>query len=483
MSVRRSLFWSYGAQAVVTAINFTSSVIVARILAPYEMGVFALAMTMLGILAIMAAFGIGPYLIRDEHLDPEIRATAFTINALLNAAISAVLLLGVVCAPLLDLHEGVRGVLLILAFLPLLQIFEFLPLTLLQREMNFKLISLINITKALTTAIAIVGFAIAGYSSLSPALGIVAGQLLSTVAYNVLGRHHASVRLGVRGSKEMLRFGVQMMSIGGVNNIVQRLSEAVLARFLGLAALGIFTRASGLSNQIWDNIYGLSTRIIFVRMAEEVRESGTLDKTFLMGISIITAIVWPLLMLIATLSGPLIHTLYGERWLEAAPPLSLMMIGHMIGLGFGMNWELCVLRKRTGWAAKVEISRAIVGLASFTAGAAFGLVQAAAMRLVEAFLGLALYAPSLRSLAGTQRGEIARVYRHAALLTLLAAGPTAAVMLWLGWSPRASWWFTAPAVAAGVASWLIALRALRHPLWNEIARIAVMLQRRAGAVS
>lgn len=52
MSVRRSLAWSYGGQVFTFLVTFASSVVVARLLGPREMGVFAIAMATYGFLSI-----------------------------------------------------------------------------------------------------------------------------------------------------------------------------------------------------------------------------------------------------------------------------------------------------------------------------------------------------------------------------------------------------------------------------------------------
>jgi O-antigen/teichoic acid export membrane protein len=468
MSVRKSLIWSYGAQVVIFVATFGSSVIVARILGPYEMGIFAIAMAINGVLSILSAFGVAPYLVRHASLDAKTTATIFTVNAILNILVSLAMATAVIVGPLFGINPSVRKVLSLIALVPLIGIFDFLPSTFLARTMNFRAISLTGMGRALVTSGTVVAFAVAGYGAMSPALAMIIAGLFSVVVYNIIGRQYVSLRIGLTGWREITKFGFQMMSIGGIASVAQRLSEIILGKILGLTALGIYGRASGLSNQIWDNIYGLATRVIFAQMAEEMRQTGTVAKTFLTGISMLTALIWPLLMGIATLSGPIIKLLYGERWLAAATPLSILLVAHLIGLGFGMNWELCVLTKRTGWQARIEAIRAAIGLASFSIGANFGLATAALGRIVEGLSGFFFYGPKMREMAGTQRGQIAAVYKQSTLLTALAAGPVIAVMLYEDWSPDASRPAIALAILLGIGLWTRAISWMNHPVWVEI---------------
>ena len=54
--------------------------------------------------------------------------------------------------------------------------------------------------------------------------------------------------------------------------------------------------------------------------------------------------------------------LYGEQWLAAALPLSALMVAQFIGVAFGMNWELFVLRGETGRQARYEVARLVLGV-------------------------------------------------------------------------------------------------------------------------
>ena len=472
MSVRKSLAWSYGGQAFIFLQTFAVSVIVARILGPYDMGIYAVGAATAGLISVMSSFSVGAYLVRHPAPDATLRATAFTVNALLNVLVSGVIVVVVALGPLFGMIAPVRQVLILLAIAPLLGIFEFLPSTFMHREMSFKLISLIAMCRAVVNSAVLLPLAWTGWGYLSIAIATLAASLFTTVAYNLVARVHISLRLGLQGWRDMTKFGMQMMSIGGLAAMMQRMSELILGHLLGLATLGIYTRASSLASQLWDNVYGLSTRVIFTQMAKEQREMGTVRSTYTHGLALLTAVVGPLFIGIAVLAGPLIQTLYGDRWIAASVPLSVLMLSLVVALAFSMNWELCVLRHRTAWQARNEGIRAVVGLIAFSVGATVNVAAAATGRLAEALCGFALYGPKMREMADTKPGEIVAIYRQSALLTLAAVGPTLVLMVANGWSPRTPWWHIVPTVAAGVLLWLAALRSQRHPLLDELKRIA-----------
>jgi len=472
MSVRMSLAWTYGTHFLVFAVTFGSAVIISHLLTPYEFGVFGVGIAISGILGTISLFGIANYLIRDRELSAQTVATGFTINAILSLAIGTVLwLLGTVVQPLFP-DPAIPRILRVLALIPTIGIFEFVPATLLAREMEFGRTSLIQLGKATVNATATVSFAYAGWSYLSPAIGAVAGAVFGALAYSIVGLKHISVRLSLKGGGAIAAFSIQMMSAGGVSILGARIAELIVAHLLGLSALGLYTRASGLAAMVWEGAYGLSTRVIYVQMAAELRERGSLKDTFLRATKLLTAIMWPVMGGIAVLSGPVIRILYGPQWEGAALPLAILMVAQFIAIGFAMNWELCVLTNRTAWQARIEAFRAIMGLLAFAIGATVGLSVAAAARVVDASIGYLIYRPKMAEMSGAMHGDLGQAYRESSLLTAVAIGPVVGLMGLSGWSHSTSVGRLMAAVAVGIMLWMLTLHITKHPLFDEMKLLA-----------
>ncbi len=468
MSIRTSLAWSYGSQALTLVINFAASVAVARLLSPREVGTYALAMAISGILAVFTSLNLQSYVVREGELAPDTVRSIYTLNALTKAAL-ALAMLGIAAVEQVVFGQAaIAAVLAISSVGPLFDIFEFVPAALYQREMQYGVLSRVGLGRTVITAGVTVTCAAVGFGARAQAFGPVAGAIFAATCYSVLRRRDLVIRPTRRGLKPAAVFGLQIMSISGVAQITQRLSDLVLARFLGIAALGLYSRASNLANIVFGNVYGLATGVVFVKLAKDLRETGSLRATFVLSLRMITACVWPLMAGIGVLSGPLISILYGPKWLAAAPALSLLMLSQFIVLGFGMNWELFVLRRETARQVRFEAARATVGLAAFAIGSLFSITAAALGRVVEAIVGYVLYRPHVDRLAGTEKGDLERVFGESLLLTAIAVAPSLLLMTVERWAHDTSPPLIAGAVGLGVAGWFAALVARRHPLIAEL---------------
>lgn len=476
MSIRKSLAWAFSGQAANAMIQFGGSVVIARLLSPYELGVYAISMAAIGIVQIFATFGIGTYLIREVKLSVETISTAFTINMLLALGLSAMLTgVSFITTPLLgEPHAG--SVLRLVAIANLFGIVGFLPLALLQRDMRFKQLALVSTAGATIQTAGTIAFALAGTSYRSPAYAAICAAMATALLALVFGRRHTSYRWRIAGWRPITTFGLQIMSINGVGMLNGRLSDLLVGRLLGTAALGLYSRASSLSNLMWENIYGTATRIAFVQLSQAYRDGGNWKETYLRGFAMISAVMWPAQLGLAVLSRPTIHLLYGERWMPAALPLSALMVAQCVGVAFGMNWELFVLRGETGRQGRYEVIRLILGLPIFAGGCLIGLTAAGCAKIADALIGVSLYYPHVRRLANLAAHEIPGVYAISGAVSVAAIVPALALMIVYHWSATTPLPLVFAAVGLGILLWLAAIVLVRHPLRDELG----ILLRRYG---
>jgi O-antigen/teichoic acid export membrane protein len=137
LRLKRSLAWVVTAQASSFVLQFGASVVLARLLTPYEMGIFAVAVAIAGALALLQSFGLQNLIVRAEELTEDMATTAFSLNAILalilSVAIAGVSVLG---GRFLN-DDGVRNVLLVIAATPAIALFEFRPAANLERRGRF----------------------------------------------------------------------------------------------------------------------------------------------------------------------------------------------------------------------------------------------------------------------------------------------------------------------------------------------------------
>jgi O-antigen/teichoic acid export membrane protein len=455
------------AQVAVFVFNFSSSVILARFLTPREMGIFAAGLAAVAMLSLLQSFGLNNLIIREKELTERVTATVFTINALIAIAASLAIALCANLGATLFGDEGVTKVLFTLAITPLFGVLSFLPGAQLERHGRFKELAIANLSTSFIGACTTVSLAVLGFSYMSMAYANLVGSASQAAVLIFLGRQYFSCRIGLKDWRRILAFGFQMIAVVGLSSLSNRACDLILGRMLGLAELGLYSRASGIVSMIWGNIHYLISRVLLVDFSAVHRRSESLRVRYIQTTAMVTAMLWPAFAGLAVIAKPLIILLYGRTWVEAAVPLSLLAIASMVYCTITMASEVCIATGNLRTQTRIEAIRAPLSVFAFVGGCFISLEAAAFSRIVDAAIGYTLYRPHLEKMTGTKISDFFGIYAESALLTLIAIAPAGAVMAFSGTGePPLGPLFAS--ILVGVGLWAGALLVRGHPIAVEI---------------
>jgi O-antigen/teichoic acid export membrane protein len=470
MSLRRSIAWSFAGQLTTFLVFFGGSVTLARILTPYEMGIFAFGFALSSIIAQVQNLGLPQYVISEHDVSREKNGTVFLVNAGISIVLSLVLL----ATALYLRYQGsseVAHVLTLLAPIPLFSIVDIVPFAMLNRKMMFRELALVQVTRAIVGTTTAVTFAVMGFSYASMAWGSLAGGLASTLLMVVLGRMFLSMKPGITHLNDVLRFGLRILLIAGVDNLSIRFNDVLIGRMIGITALGFYSRAASLTTMVYDGLYMAIVRVFFPALADYDRISGDLREPYLRSCKVLTGIMWAASAGLAILASPAVILLFGEKWAASGPILTLLSLSQIPLLAFPLHWELFIIKGKTPQQMRLEPLYAVFSLGIFLAGAMISLEAAAASRILIGFVWIAIYARPVLDMTNLTLRDFLLAYRDSALLTLAAIFPALVVMQMNQWSPNIGWIAFLFAVLLGLVSWLAATVVLRHPIRNELESI------------
>ncbi len=472
MSVRRHLAWMGSAQAGMFVVQFASSVIIARLMTPIEVGIFVMASSICGILGIIQGLGLSGFIVRETSLPERLKETTFTIGLIINVAVAVAIGLCSIASRVVFQQLAVAQVLALLALIPLLGILEFLPAAMVERAADFRLIAGIGLARGLLVQGLTVALAYLGFSSISFAYGQLAGALFSVLAYGVVGRAEIRLRLRLTDWRRVAAFGAQMLSINAVNAAAGRLNEMLLARIAGLQGLGLYARASNVNGFAWSNIHAVAARVLLVKLSALKRSGASVREYYLQVVELVTAILWPAFIGLAVIAGPFIATVYGQKWVPAANALVLLALASAVLTSMTMTWELFVVSGETRRQSWIELLRAIVGIGLFGLGAVFaGVTGAAAGTLATALFSVLIYRRPVEQMSSTTLADVCPIYLRSAVLSAVAVAPAGLVMLNYHGAATAPIGPLIAGCAVGIALWALVLWLTRHPLALELRRL------------
>jgi O-antigen/teichoic acid export membrane protein len=307
-----------------------STAVLSRLLSPSEFGIYAVINAILTVIA--ASFqeiGGANYLIQKHSLDEQSVRTAFTITFGISAAIAIMM----VCSADLwgrffresDLSLGLTVAALNFVLMP----FSTTVSAIFRRDLQFGKLAICNLAGNATSMVTAIVLAILHYSFMAPVWGAVAGNIVLATLL-ILSRKEARIfRPSLSGYADVLKFGLYSSGVSLINVFYNLAPQIFLARILDFAAVGLYSRAVGVT-QMFDKLVGqVLSPVIMPAIFSQIKAGGNLKRIYLDAIALLTAVHWPLLMFVAIMAKPIILIWLGPTWLEIVPMVRMMCVAYL----------------------------------------------------------------------------------------------------------------------------------------------------------
>lgn len=481
MTVRASLGITAATRVVVVVLGFATVVIVSRLLTPEEIGIFSVTVALVGIAHVFRDFGVANYLLQTPEVTKQRKRAAFTVTLSFSWSIALALALAheAVARFYDDARVGEVMLLLVVNFL----ILPFgAPLrTLLQRDLQFKKLAVVNLSNHLVQSATTVGAAWWGASYMSMAWGSIAGNLANVLVLLIISPAGALDWPTRRGLREVLAFGGKSSTASLAGALGTAAPDLVLGRTLGFADVAFYSRAKGLIGMALDQLMYVVNTVYLPTFAKGVREGGQAADLYARTISLLLGLTVPVIAMLAALSPSLITALFGEPWARSGPLGTLFCCFALLTAPFALAGSSLVGAGHVGAMMRtrlvIEGTRIAVLLSSL----------ALQLEAVVALLGLVYLVEALQSMRALRRhiglqvrAVLASAWRSYAL-GLLTVAPLLGLLLLQGLgllAPVSAWAVLAFGMATGTAAWAAGLVLLRHPLRAEVALLLHKLRAR-----
>jgi len=332
MTLRRALALSYVEKYGSYAISLGSTIVISRLLSPEQVGVFAVAMAIVGLIAVIRELGISTYLVQELELsDVRIRA-AFTLAMALGLALAIVA--AIISSPMSSLYSNdeVGEVMLVLAISFALTPLGSVSQSLLARELRFGSLAWIRLLYAVVQAVCGIALVYKGLGPLALAWATVVAAVANGIVSLAVKPHSLVPCFKATELRRVFSIGGPVTLVGILDDLASALPELVVGRTQGLAAAGLFSRAKGLSQIAHQLIVRAANPVFFTAFASLRRENQDTAPLYLRATSCVTGLGWAILAPTGVLATPIILILFGKQWLEAADLLRWLCLAAGLSL-------------------------------------------------------------------------------------------------------------------------------------------------------
>ena len=281
-------------QAATFTLRIGSMMVMARLLDPKDFGLVGMVIAVTGVLSLFKDFGLSAATVQSATISSEQKSNLFWLNMMVGFILG---LVSLVAAPILvSFYKEPRlfWVTVVLAAGFPVSAAAGQHYALLERELRFGVVAVIDILSLVIATAVGIGMAVAdfGYWALvgSSVMGVVVSTLGAWLATRwIPGWPHRNV-----GVRSMVRFGGTVTLNGLVVYVAYNMEKVLLGRFWGAAALGIYGRAYQLINIPTENLNSSIGGVAFSALSRLQDDPDRFKSYFLKGYSLILSLTLPI---------------------------------------------------------------------------------------------------------------------------------------------------------------------------------------------
>lgn len=307
-----------GAQAANFLLRVGSLMVLARLLNPADFGLVGMVTAVTGILDLFRDFGLSAASVQRAAVTEEQTSTLFWINLLAGAILTIVVF---ALAPIISTFYAEPRLFWVTSAVALGFLFNGAGVqhsAILQRQMRFAALAVIDILSLIISIIIAIGTAEAGYGYWALVTNIISRPFAATIGLWLAARWVPGIPRRSDGIRSMLRFGGTLTLNGLILYTAFNFQQVLLGRFWGTEALGFYGRASQLVGIPIDNLNSAIGSVAFAALSRLQDDPPRLKRYFLKGYSLVVALTIPIAVACALFSDDLISVLLGPKWKDAA---------------------------------------------------------------------------------------------------------------------------------------------------------------------
>lgn len=395
-TLRRGAAISGFTLVLVQATSLITTLLLARLLSPQEVGVYAAGTVLTGFLVMFAEGGMKGALIQRQTDIEDAAATVFWATAATGVLMSLAALAAAPVVGLLFRDPLAAQIAAVTSGMLLMHALTNVPDGLLQREFNFKRRLIVDPARAIGFGVVAVGLSAAGFGVWSLAIGNYFSMAVWLAGTWALGRWRPGLgRASYRLWRELARFAYPLLIQSVVWQIREAGQAAIVGRFLGTAPLGQFRYGRRVGLLPAQAVVQVGSYVLFPAFSRLAGDPERLKVAFLRSLRWLWISAAPVAGFLVALGEPSVVLLLGERWREAG----VFLVG-MAGYGAAIAVKAAAGEaiKGTGrsrllnWASAAQL---ILGLGLVLMALPFGLfgvglaISATEIALAVLVLGLA----------------------------------------------------------------------------------------------
>lgn len=418
------LLWTFTGTGVQVVLKFLVFIVLSRLLAPEAFGVMSTALALIMVLSVFSKLGIGPSIVQKAEVNIKHIQTGFTLSIIFSVILTSFVWLIAPSVSVFFNMVELSAVLRVLAFVHIIQGFSIVSEGILQRNLDFKKLAVVQIASYVTYGIVGITLSLLDYGVWALVYAYIINVLVGSLILIKLQPHSKRLTIKFNVAKDLLVFGSGYSLSNLYNHFALQGDTFVVGKLLGAAPLGIYSRAYQLFSIPVNLIGTVIEKVLFPSFSKIKSNIKELQKIYINSILLTAIVCLPLSLFLVLIGGELITLLFGTKWVEAIIPFKVLIIALLPRTSYKISDSLIKARGKVFKSANRQFLYGILIVTGVIIGQFYGLVGASVGVLIAIIINYIYMAKIALSLSGLDWITFYKTHLPAIKITILSIVPT-----------------------------------------------------------
>lgn len=371
---KKGLYWSALGNFANQGMRFAFGIILARLLSPDAYGVIGMLSIFMCIVSTFIDCGFSQALISKQNRTQADFSTEFWFNIGVGIAGYFILFLSspwiadFYNMPILSPILKVIGLGIVINSLCVVQSAQFAI------QLDFKTPAKISVITQLVSGIVGIALAYCGWGVWALVFQQVGSSLFNAILLWILAGWRPTVEFSKDSFNYLWSYGSKVLGASLIQQVYDNLYPLVIGKFFNAGQLGLYSRANGFATLPSTNLSGILGGVTFPVLSKLNNDKDKLIAVYVKMIRCTSFLVFPLMIGMAAVAGPLVKLLLNPQWNGCIIMLQILC--------FALIWQplsflqinLLKVIGRTDIILKLEIMKRSVGLITIFVSIPFGVI-------------------------------------------------------------------------------------------------------------
>ena len=367
------------------------NIVLARLLMPEDFGLVALTMTYIGFITLFTNMGFGSSIIHESETSQKQLSSIYWLNYGLSIFSFLIIISTSQYAASFYNEPKLTAIVMIAAINILLNPFYIIQYKLLERDLEFKTISRINLSGTLIGSIAAIIGAYLGLGVYALILQSLVSSGIRLVMIMLYKRWFPSIYFNFNEIKHMIWYSLKFKGSQMAMYFERNIDYLILGKFFTSVILGYYAFAYNIMYTPVKRISYIFSEVLFPSFSSFKNDKQKIINGYFKSVNLIALVSIPAMTILAFNADLIIHLVFGQKWDEAIPIVRILCFAGAIQSISQFGGVIFSSIGKPEVSLYVSIGRTILTVLAIVIGVQYGVLWVAYLLVIAKVLSFILF--------------------------------------------------------------------------------------------